>query len=232
LPEPGRRHVLITRPEPDASETAQRVAALGWEPVIAPVLRIVPGLVCCQTRFDAILVTSRNAIPALPDWYRPTLVLAVGRATAARARAAGFARVVDADGEAADLIRLAAEVLPDRARVLVLHAHAQGDELVAKLGRCGFRVHRRSAYQVLPVTRFPPPAADALRRETVAAAIFLSAETARAFVRLLPAVLAAGLGQVDALAIGAAAADVLAPLPWRRVRVSLRPTLEHVLALL
>jgi len=49
---------------------------------------------------------------------------------------------------------------------------------------------------------------------------------------LLPDKLKPGLAHVDALTIGAPAASVLAPLPWRRVRVSLRPTLDHVLALL
>src|SRR4051794_23634043 len=107
LPELERRGVLVTRPEPDASATARRVAALGWEPVVAPVLRIIGGAVSCRTRFDAILVTSRNAIPALPEWYRHLPLLTVGSATASRARDAGFPIVVDADGDAGDLARLA-----------------------------------------------------------------------------------------------------------------------------
>ncbi len=72
----------------------------------------------------------------------------------------------------------------------------------------------------------------ALRGGTLRTATFLSAETARAFLRLLPDALRPSLAEVDAAAIGQAAADALSPLPWRRVRVSLRPTLDQVLALL
>ena len=46
------------------------------------------------------------------------------------------------------------------------------------------------------------------------------------------AALRPALAEVDACAIGRPAADVLTPLPWRRVRVSLLPTLDQVLALL
>ncbi|HYZ60956.1 MAG TPA: uroporphyrinogen-III synthase, partial [Acetobacteraceae bacterium] len=107
MPERERRQVLITRPEPDATETAERVAALGWEPVIAPVLQLVPGRVAAGVDCAAVLVTSRNALPALPDELRARPLLAVGRATAARAAALGFADVRDADGDAADLAALA-----------------------------------------------------------------------------------------------------------------------------
>ena len=34
--------VLVTRPEPGAAETARRVAALGWRPILAPALVLAP----------------------------------------------------------------------------------------------------------------------------------------------------------------------------------------------
>ena len=78
----------------------------------------------------------------------------------------------------------------------------------------------------------PPAAIRALRDGSLAAALFLSAETARAFVRLLPPPLHPALAAVDALAIGQLAADALCVLPWRRVRVSAKPTQDSLLALL
>ena len=232
MAEQARQQVLITRPEPDASETAHRVAALGFEPVVGPVLRLQQGQLTCQTRFDAILLTSRNAVPALPDWYRDVPILAVGRATAARAREAGFRTVHDADGDAASLADLAVAHWPAGARVLIAHARGQGDALAESLKSRRFRVHRRCAYAMLPARGFPAAAAAALQAQTVRSAMFLSAETARSFVRLLPDALAPLLRTVDAVAIGQPAADALSPLPWHRVRVSVRPTLDHVLALI
>ncbi len=232
MPEPEKRQVLITRPEPDASETARRVSALGFEPVVGPVLEVHHGQVTCRTPFDAILITSRNALPALPDWYRQVPILAVGRATAARARQAGFTTVLDADGDAAALAELARAHCPACARVLVAHARGQGGALIETLKFHDFKVCRQCAYAVVSVPDFPKPAAAALQAQTLRSATFLSAETARAFVRLLPVHLVPLLAAVDAVAIGQPAADALSPLPWHRVRVSVRPTLDHVLALI
>ena len=77
--------VLITRPEPGAAETARRVAALGWRPILAPALVLAPRPFAAPPA-QALLLTSRAAARALPPSDTP--VLAVGEATAAEARAA------------------------------------------------------------------------------------------------------------------------------------------------
>ncbi len=227
-----RRAILITRPEHDAAATADLVAARGFDPVIAPVIAVRPRRIAPRGRFDAVLVTSRNAIEALPERLRATPLLAVGSATAERARAAGFAAVRDAAGDAAALLALARDSLPAGARLLFAHGLGQGDALAGSLAEAGFVVTRRCAYAAGPVRRLPESARAALGAGQVRAAMFLSAETARAFVRLLPRRLHEGLADVDAVVIGDAAGQALALLPWRRVRVSVKPTLDEVLALL
>ena len=49
LPESGAA-VLVTRPEPGAAETARRVAALGWRPVLAPALVLAPRAAAAADR--------------------------------------------------------------------------------------------------------------------------------------------------------------------------------------
>jgi uroporphyrinogen-III synthase len=98
--------------------------------------------------------------------------------------------------------------------------------------RAGFSVHRRVTYSAEPVRRFPEVAASALAGDSLHAAIFLSAETAAAFVRLVPASSVHHLHGVLALAIGKAAAETLNALPWRQVRCAAAPNLDDVLALL
>ncbi len=213
------------------ADTAIRVAALGLVPIAAPLLAVRNGSVAPGLPADAVLVTSRNALPALLA-YRGTRLLAVGSATAARAREAGFADVLNADGDAAHLAALASQTVPTGARLLVAHGRGQGGALIGELRQRGFRVRPRVAYATTPVRQLPEAAAAALSAGSVHAALFLSADTARTFVRLLPALARPLLAEVDALAIGQAAADALSPLPWHRVRVSLRPTLDQVLALL
>lgn len=222
----------MTRPEPAASETARHLQTLGFAPVLAPFLRVRVLPVRLPERPDAVLVTSGNALAALPDSLHGTALLAVGDATAARARTAGFRDVRSAAADADALAALAREACPRGSLLLLASGRGQGGALASALRASGFRVHRRAVYAAEAVARFPPAACRAFQGGDLRAALFLSAETARAFARLLPPALHPALGGVDALAIGRPAADALGVLPWRRVRVSLKPTLEGVLALL
>jgi uroporphyrinogen-III synthase len=235
LPErpPG---VLITRPEPGAGETAARVAALGLRPVTAPALEILilPCHLPPPTRLQAIVIASGNAVPALPASHRRLPLLAVGDATAARARAAGFARAASADGDARALAALAGRCCDPRAAALLLAtARGQGEVLAADLRARGFRVIRRAVYAAVPARGLPAAARDDLAAGTIAAALFFSAETARHCIRLIRrARLHEAVRTVDALAIGGSAAVALEALPWRRIRVAARPNQEAMLALL
>ncbi len=226
------KHVLVTRPEPGASETALRLRALRHDPIIASLLHIKPLALAPFGDVGAVLVTSGNAVPFLPAGLHGALLLAVGHATAERARSAGFTRVASADGDAAALADLARRACPPGIALLFATARGQGVPLAAALRAQGFVVRRRAVYAARPAARMPPAATRALRDGSLAAALFLSAETARAFVRLLPPPLHPALAEVDALAIGQPAADALRVLPWRRVRVSAKPTQDSLLALL
>ncbi len=194
-------------------------------------LRIVPRAPRLPGGHQAILVTSGNALPALTPG--PVPLLAVGARTAARARDAGFSNVFSAGRDALALAELAARVADTRAGPLLLASGAgQGAGLAADLRRRGFRVIRRICYAALPVRRFPPEAASCLAAGDLHAVLFLSAETAAVFVRLLPPEFHYALASVAALAIGKPAADLLEPLPWLRVCRAENPTLDDVLALI
>ena len=227
-----RRGVLITRPGNAADTTAARVAALGLVPVVAPFLAVEMRALAEPPLADAVLITSGNALAGLPASLRGLPLLAVGDATARRAREHGFGHVESAGGDAAALAGLAVRVLPAGARVLLAVGEGQGAALARALRAGGLTVQRRATYAAVPVTQFPVAAAEALEAGRLRAALFLSAETAQAFARLLPPALAPHLAAVDALAIGEPAADALRLLPWRRVRVSASPTLDGTLALL
>ena len=226
--------MLITRPEPGLGDTAARVAALGYEPILAPLLEVRTRCGSLPEKVQAVLVTSGNAIAALTAGHRHLKLLTVGAATAARARAAGFADVTSADGDASALAALAGErCRRDAGPLLLASGRGQGAALAAELRGFGFRVIRRVVYAAIPVARLPTGARDALASGRVAAALFFSAETARHCVRLLRgAQLQAAVTAVDALAIGQPAAVALHALPWRRIAVADRPNQDAMLALL
>jgi len=229
------RIVLVTRPEPGAAETAARLRAMGFQPMITPCLAVAPrpARLPAAQRLAAILATSGQAVGHLSPDYHHLPLLGVGDATARRAAAAGFVRVHSAAGDAADLLRLAVRTIDPAAGALLLAVGArQSLTLAAELRAAGFRVLRRVVYEAAGTRRLPDAAIAALGCGEVRAALFFSAETARAFVGLLPDSLRTRLPSVDALAIGERAAAVLRVLPWRDVRVALRPTQDELLALL
>ncbi len=203
----------------------------GLLPVIAPFLNVRPRNPVLPRHVQAVLVTSARALGAVTPWAVP--VLAVGDATAACARNAGFADVSSAQGDAAALAALATRSLnPARGPILLLSGAGQGGAIAAALRKARFAVLRRVTYAASPVRRFPSEASAALMEDTMHAAIFLSGETAAAFVRLMPASHISHLRGVRALAIGKTAANALKPLPWADISLAATPTLDDVLALL
>jgi uroporphyrinogen-III synthase len=228
--------VLITRPEPGATETAARIEALGLQPILAPLLeiRMAQPRLPPPKRIQAVLITSGSAVAGLCNAYRDVPLLTVGDATAARARAAGFAHVLSAAGDAGALASLAASACnAGGPPLLVASGQRQGHELAADLRGRGFRVVRRVVYAAIPVATLPKVARQALIAGTVRAALFFSAETARHGVRLLQRAQLHGLiERIDALAIGQPAAVALQALQWRRIRVAARPTQDAMLELL
>jgi len=224
--------VLITRPLPAAEATAARVLALGRPAILAPLLaiRVLPaGLPEAPA---AIAVTSGAALAGLPPRLHTVRLFAVGAATAARARAAGFAEVTSADADAAALATLLLREAPAGPLLLAV-GEGQGAALEQTLAAAGREVVRRAVYAAEPAAALPAPARTALAAGTIGAALFFSAETARVFVRLVTAAgLAENLGSIEACAIGRPAAVALEALRWRRIRVAATPTEDAMLALL
>jgi len=230
--------VLITRPPETAVRTAGDVARRGLTPVIDPMLeiRVRPGPSLDLTDVQAFVVTSANGVRALMSrtQARDCPVYAVGRATADAARAAGFAPVFDAAGDAGDLARL----LRDRAdpaggRLLHVSGADMARDLGAMLAADGFRLERIVGYEAVPAKRLRPETETALRTGGIGYALFFSPRTARTFVSLAKEVgLSAKCGAVVALCLSSAVAAGLRELPWRRTRIAARPTAGDLLDLL
>jgi uroporphyrinogen-III synthase len=209
---------------------------MGLRPILAPMLEIVPlrARLPDPARLQAVLITSANALPALPGTYHALPLLAVGDATAARARAAGFLDVQSATGDVHALVSLVvARRDPAGPSLLLAGGKDRGADAAPALQERGFTVIRRSVYAAAPVPTLPGQARTALESGTVRAALFFSPATARAFARLLRAALPPEcVSRVDALAISRATEAALALLPWRRIRVASRPNQDELLALL
>ncbi|MBL6079058.1 uroporphyrinogen-III synthase [Belnapia sp. T18] len=239
-----REAVLVTRPEPGAEETGRRLAGLGWEPVLAPALRLAPRPMAAPVGVQALLLTSRAAARAVRPGALPAglpadlPVLAVGEATAAEARHSGFVKAEAAAGDAVSLAQLAAARLDPAAGPLLLAVgQGYGLEVASALRQRGFRVQRRVAYAAAPAPGLPDRARKALADGRVVAALFFSPRSAHCAISLFhEAGLAETAASVMALALSPRVAAALraapAPLAWRAVQVADRPDQDSLLQLL
>lgn len=103
------RRVLVLRPEPGASATVDRARERGLEAIAVPLFEVEPVAwdVPDPARFDALLVTSANALRTGGERLqalRGLPVYAVGEATAEAAREAGFGLAATGDGGVEQLL--------------------------------------------------------------------------------------------------------------------------------
>lgn len=107
------RAVAVLRPEPGNAATAAAIEAVGLTAIRLPLfeIRAIDWTPADVTRFDALLLTSANAVkhagPGLAR-LRSLPVHAVGGATAAAAREAGLEVVAVGDRDGAALVAAAA----------------------------------------------------------------------------------------------------------------------------
>ncbi len=229
---------LITRPEQGGQATVAALTARGHEAVLAPVLTVeaVDAGTMDLAHTQALLFTSANGVDAFARSCaeRGHAVLAVGGATAAAARSAGFERVESADGDGRDLARLAASSLsPDAGAVLHASGEIGGETLREALASAGFRVRRAVVYRTVAVPRLPPPAVRALEENALTGVCFFSPRTARVFGSLAAeAGVRRCLGRLAALCLSPAVAHQVDPRYWASVRSSDRPDSEALLRLI
>lgn len=219
--------LLVTRPEPGASATAAKLTGLGHEAVLLPCLTVTPVTTHLPAKPAALIITSGQAIPALPAHYRQIPTFCVGDATAAKLRMAGFNRVESASGNAEALSRLVIT-----RNIPGLHVLATGERLglalAASLRLAGIAVLRRKVYKVSKLARLPEAIRAALASGYFEGVLFYSAETARAFVGLNPP----GTRALQAYALSPNIEKRLQELPWDTIHIASAPTEADLMALL
>lgn len=136
------RRVWITRAQPGAARTAARLSALGFEPLVVPLLRIRPlpdalSAAPDLTTVAALAFTSPNGVEAFAalvpaPLLRDRPVFAVGDATADAARDAGFSNARSAAGDIHALARLI-KASPNDGLILAPGAREPAGDLAALL---------------------------------------------------------------------------------------------------
>lgn len=232
--------VLITRPEPDATETARKLEALGFEPVVLPLTETRPvaldaGVV--PPPFDAVAVTSANAIRHAPSELLARLAkkscFAVGKHTADAARSAGIEDVVQGTGDAENLAKLMAERLSPGARILYLCGRVRRPEFEAALADSGFAVAALEVYDTVEAARLSDVAMRLTDMSRLDAALLYSVKGAQALAQLAGrAELAKVFEDARYFCLSKRVAEAFGGVSRQRVFVSQRPSEDSLMELL
>lgn len=221
--------VLVTRSEPGASETAARLTAAGYHPIVEPVFGIQP-IAAVIPVFDALAFTSANGVRefAKLSARRDVSVFCVGARTAEAAREAGFADVASADGDVEALSALIDEKLPKGSRLLHPgNEEARGD-LTGRLRGAGFSAEFLTIFRAVP-NPIPGPALQAhlAGRLGFEAVLVHSPRGAT----ILAGFAAGSAAPLDVAAISAAAAAPLAAVAGR-TEIAAHPDEQSLLSAL
>ena len=221
--------ILVTRPPVEAEGTARRLRALGHEPLITPVMRIVPlGIDLTGLAADAVALTSAHAAEFLAAKDVAALsalpAFAVGARSAEAARRAGFRDVRAGSGDEAALAPYIASALPGGAQVLYLAGRERKGDLPGLLHGQGLVCTVLETYDSVAATALDAQAVAALAAGKLDAVLHYSARSAALLLELADAAgVAAGLSELLHLCLSAAVAARLSQLRPGHVRVAARP---------
>jgi uroporphyrinogen-III synthase len=147
--------VIITRPLEDAEPLAEKLRALGHQPIVMPLLQIVPrqDVIIPEAPWQAICFTSANAPRAIPcrDAWRNLPVFTVGPQSKAEALRHGYRGVEALGGNVEGLsAELAKRLKPQDGPLLYITGTEISGDLQGTLARQNFSVTRIEAYDAQP----------------------------------------------------------------------------------
>lgn len=229
------KHVIITRAQPGAAETAERLIELGLTPVLSPMLTLeafTPEPDISLNGAAGLVFTSANGVRFFEQRSdrRDLTAWCVGPATEAAAIRAGFSKVRTANGDADTLFHFISEYgsSKDGHLVHVANAAAAG-RLSERLRTVGFKIEFAPLYKTVPSSTLSDDALACINSGNVRAILIHSAKgaaaTAAAFVNIESA-------DTALVAVSDAAAKPLTHINWKRLQIASAPNEEALLTAL
>lgn len=182
--------VLVTRPEPGASATAGRLAAMGHAPLILTLNRIqaLEAVFPDPGEVDVVAVTSANALRHSGRGFPPAFLAkpcyAVGARSAEAARVTGFTRVVAGEGDGEALARLLTREQPAGTRILYVCGRVRRLEFERALRARGYRLMSVETYDSVVETPDAATLAALMGGSPVPFAVVYSPESAACLARV------------------------------------------------
>jgi uroporphyrinogen-III synthase len=182
--------MLVTRPEPEAAETAARLAALDIEASLFPVLshETLSTSLPDPAGFAGVALTSGNALRALDERgalgeFTSLPAFTVGDRTAALAREMGFTQVQSAGGALSDLVDLLAHA-GVKGPIFYPTGRDQSGDLAKSLAPFGVMTIATQIYAMNAATELPEQIRGELEDGSIDAVLFYSRRSAETFATL------------------------------------------------
>ncbi|MBB3658837.1 uroporphyrinogen-III synthase [Rhizobium sp. BK650] len=184
--------VLVTRPAHSGERTAQRLRALGHEPLLLPLSRPVHDAAAAgqalETTNGPVAITSAEAVRTLQflgdalTSHLSRKLFAVGEATADEARELGFHSVTASSGSGRELAELIAA--NDADGLLYLAGSPRAETFETRLTELGQNFSVTECYRMEPIAPDPGVVATLLTENMPDAVLFYSRQTAGNFFHI------------------------------------------------
>lgn len=242
--------VLVTRPEGQAKELGERLAASGFEPIYAPLMAIEPfpepsteqrQLLLDLCHFEHVIFVSRNAIRHGMAWiedYWPQLPVGIHWYTVGSSSAAALAEygleVLQPTGDMTSegLLALPPLSAVNGQRVMIVKGEGGRQQLRETLQARGARVEELEVYRRALPAYGPGELAERIRSGQVRVVLLSSGEALDNMVSLLDAAGQARARECVLVAPGARVAAAAARAGFTRVLEARNATDDAMLAAL
>jgi len=208
--------IWVTRTWPASDESAKAWRAAGFDPMVAPLLKIQPIPNSAPQVGDLLIFTSKNGIDHVE--CERQRAICVGDATADHARKAGYRDVVSVDGTSKDVTDwVKANIKPPTAVCHISGWHVRGT-IIEDLRDAGYLATRKIVYRSAPCPIWPEaPASQVALYSPLAARVFADLATGGALSRL------------SAICISQATADELKGLQLNSIHIAKRPREDELI---
>lgn len=233
--------VVVTRPLPQAEQTAAKLRAMGHEPVLLPLTEIVPlhpaasedALASCEI----VAATSGNAFVHLPEPYvlairdKPTFT--VGDATAHAALVCGFSDVESAGKDADALADMILSDVGDARSIAYLCGRVRKPDFETRMQETGRTVIVAETYDTQDVAWPASFIAGIFGTKQATAVLLHSAKAAERLIALLAPLHADGkTSHIEFLCLSSRIAKAMADAGYDRIRAATNPGESALAALL
>lgn len=216
--------VLITRPEPVATQMANDWRAAGFESIIEPLINITftTKLIFDPLDYDLIIVTSAMAIRALSSLtsQRDFSLWCVGGASKNLANELGFSNVYSPSSSenAQTLIEEVKIQITFSSKILYLAGDITKVDVKRELEKEGFKIDKDIVYHSIPQQSFSLETLSLIQKSSKLAITFYSARTFEIFYALCQhyGILDA-CAQHIALCLSEEIAKKVGIIPWQRI---------------